>query len=114
MRDLEFSEADIENLAGKLSAIEHRLTDHERDLLLAIFAAAADRARPAGQHRPATLRAAQISARPETDAENQVTSEELRDQLLKAYAPGNDFVFVTSRKISGVKKPPHQPPATGD
>ena len=99
MRDLEFSRADIEKLAEKLSGA--KLDAGDRELLLAIFAAAAARTKPVGKGK-AIIREAEINERPYTK-KKVVRPESLREQLVNAYAPGNDFEIVTSKKI--VKKP---------
>ena len=55
MADLEFNPQDIENLAQKISTLQQSLTEQERLLLLAIFAAAANRAKVSGGGGTATL-----------------------------------------------------------
>jgi hypothetical protein len=94
MDDLEFSRQDIENLTQKLSTLE--LTEQERELLLAIFAAAADRARPSGPGE-ATLPPASSARAGEAEAatDEQETLADLQQQLLDAYTPTNSFDSVT-------------------
>jgi hypothetical protein len=110
MEDLEFSLDAIERLAAALSTVE--LDADQRDLLLAIFAAAADQATPAGEGR-ATLRAAQIRSEPQDDGEPQAagagdeeTSDSLRAALLGAYAPHDDFKNATYPRCRPVGSPP--------
>lgn len=87
MADLEFNRREIEDLARKLSTLESSLTVQERALLLAIFAAAADRANQTG---PGVAALPQASG---TDEE--ATLADLQQQLLSAHTPGNSFNDVT-------------------
>jgi hypothetical protein len=79
MSDLQFSRAEIERLARKLDSQESQLTDREKQLLLAIFAAARKQVR-SGEAR---------------DSGGGPTLTSLREQLGKAFMPdeGNDFVL---------------------
>ena len=102
MADLQFSQKDIEDLAQKLSNVQPPLTEQESTLLLAIFAAAAYRAKPSGPGGGATLPGFEIRNQPpEAKPEEQVSLTDLKQQLLNAYIPGNDFSFVVAGKIVG-------------
>lgn len=104
-----FSYEDIEHLADKLSGAG--LDDQERLLLVAIFAAAAARARPAEPFK-ATLPSFAVSDKPgsEYGVEN-VPLKELKHQLLNAFIPGQDFTWVTiERKQDKVVIQPRFPP----
>lgn len=96
MANLEFSQKDIEDLARKLSTLQPFLSDQERALLLAIFAAAAGSAKPFGPSG-ATLPKAGIAGQAAVaGTAAPVTAADLQQQLLGAYVPGNDFGSVTS------------------
>jgi hypothetical protein len=77
MSDLLFSRAEIEGLAQKLDSPQAQLSDREKQLLVAIFAAAGTEVRS-------------ISA-----DSSDITVTDLRRQLLKAFIPddGDDFVL---------------------
>ena len=106
MADLEFSRKEIESLATKLAQIQDQLTPDEQGLLLAIFAAAADSTQPAEPDRLARIRAAHIRTwHQENSAGDEETQDSLREQLLNAYTPGNDFEIVTSLDKAPVLKP---------
>jgi hypothetical protein len=114
MADLEFSQKDIEDLAQKLSTIQPPLSEQESWLLLAIFAAAAARAKPSGPDGGATLPRFEIRTQPPgagAGADEQVTLTDLQQHLLNAYIPGNDFNFVATGEIAPEPKivgiPPH-------
>jgi hypothetical protein len=99
MENLVFSLAAIQRLAESLSRAG--LDEQQEELLLAIFAAAADRATHDDEGR-ATLRAAQFRSEPREDGEPQAddagdeeTSDSLREKLVRAYAPGDDFTNAT-------------------
>ena len=107
MDKVPFSQADINGLAEQLSTLTS-LTDPQRKLLLAIFAAAADRATPTTTPGEATLPAAEI--KPQTSgpgAGTPVDPADLKQQLLNAYIPGNDFTDVTEPSKSGKITPAH-------
>lgn len=93
MEDLVFRRDDIKNLAKKLSKV--KLDADEQKLLLAIFAAAAERVRPARKDGKARIRAAQISEPPQASTRKQTAPKDLCDQLLYAYAPGKDLESAT-------------------
>ena len=88
--DLNFTLAEITSLAQKLSTVQN-LTGPEHDLLLAIFAVAADRAKVVNalNQESSLPQAAVAQTVPEPIAV--VTPEILKDQLLQAYIPGNYF-----------------------
>ncbi len=83
MADQRFSRREIAELARKIG--ELRLSENERTLLLAIFAAAADSAvrTPGGEAR---LAEAEVQGEPESGELG-----DLQRQLLNAYIPGNSF-----------------------
>ena len=92
--DLNFTLAEVTSLAQKLSMVqnlEESLTGPEHDLLLAIFAAAADRAQVVNaETQESTLPQAEV-AQTVPEPIPVVTPEILKDQLLQAYIPGNYF-----------------------
>jgi hypothetical protein len=102
MIEVAFDREDINELAEKIANRLHDLSPFEHALLLAIFAAAADRAEHAGDHR-ATLPASQFTHIPlERRKDDDVSADELHRQLLEAFTPGNDFdSVVASAKIVG-------------
>jgi hypothetical protein len=118
MADVEFTRKDIEDLARKLSTLQPFLSDQERQLLLAIFATAADHAESTGPGG-ASLPAASIRGQEaDAGAADQVTAEGLQQQLLSAYVPGNDFDSLTQahswhvqHKITAVGVPPPPGPS---
>lgn len=77
MTNVPFSRQDIEGLAGKLDALQSQLSGSEQALLLAIFSAARDR-----------VRIDLAEAGPE------VTPDDLRQQLLNAFIPGDGTDFI--------------------
>jgi hypothetical protein len=84
MAHLQFSTDEIAELARKIGELAGELSGKERTLLLAIFAAAAGSAKPAGAGE-ARLPEAEI--RHEEEAE----LGDLQSQLLNAYIPGNSL-----------------------
>lgn len=96
MANLEFSQQDIEDLARKLSTLQPFLSDQERALLLAIFAAAAGSAKPSGLSGATLPKAGIVGQAAEAGTAAPVTAADLQRQLLGAYVPGNDFGSVTS------------------
>jgi hypothetical protein len=87
MNPVKISREEIEALAGKVSGLA--LQPHERELLLAIFAAAADHAEPAATGDPkGKLPATAIKGRAPKGSET--TPAELKRQLLNAYFPGTN------------------------
>lgn len=112
MYDLVFSRQEIADLAQKLNVLEPDLTDQERRLLVAIFAAAADRAQPVGPSE-ATLPAADVGQTPDagTGTGEQASLADLQQQLLSAYTPGNSFESITQGGSQySIRKPQPPPP----
>jgi hypothetical protein len=102
MADLEFNKQDIENLAQKLATLWDKFSPQERDLLLAIFANAADNVNPPGPKQPATLPAASNSAQALVAGANyEATLANYQQQLLTAYVPGNSFDSITDGGDTG-------------
>jgi hypothetical protein len=81
MTEVTFSRSDIEGLAQKLDALTSELSQQEQQLLVAIFAAAANQVTPAGPQDPV-----------ETAAEEILTG--LREQILTSFVPGTGDKFV--------------------
>lgn len=77
MSDLQFSRAEIEDLARKLGSLQAELSERERQLLVAIFAAA------------------RIEVRSISDDSGGAAVADLRRQLLEAFIPysGDDFTI---------------------
>ena len=115
MADLEFNRDDVVSLIRKLSTLESIFSEQERALLLAIFAAAADRAKQTSPSE-ATLPGASVDQAPGTGAgtDEQPTLADLQQQLLSAYTPGNSFDSVTQPpvppSIHHIPPPPPPPP----
>jgi hypothetical protein len=102
MADLEFSRQDIEGLAQELAKVYGDLSQPQRALLLAIFAAAARSAKPPGQSQPATLPAASSPGPPlAAGADDDATMAYFQQQLLNAYTPGNSFDSITASGDTG-------------
>jgi hypothetical protein len=82
MASVTFTREEIDRLTDKLGSLASKLTEPEWELLLAIFAAAADKVGASQDPKSATL--------PGIQSENprESTARQLRDQLLRAYAPG--------------------------
>lgn len=98
MADLEFTQQNIQDLTRKLATLDAYLSDTERDLLLAIFAAAAERAKPYGTQHGGTLPQATSPGPPPQQGAGtgqQANLQSLQQQLLCAYIPGNSFDSVT-------------------
>ena len=103
MPELEFTWQQIANFATRLSQLDPPPNALERELLLALFAIAAEKARISTGTKTATLPLAGIKGQapghrgglPVTAAAviagQQVSADELKQQLLGAYIPGNDF-----------------------
>jgi hypothetical protein len=89
MPELQFNRKDIEDLTRKVGTLAPYLSDEERALLLAIFAAASTHAAP--RTRAATLPTADTE-RPDRGAETprEATFGDLQRQLLDAYVAGSD------------------------
>lgn len=102
MTEIVFTWQQIANFAGRLSSLDPPPSPLERELLLAIFAIAAEKAKISTGTETATLPLAAIKGQPaghrdgravspDVIAGQQVSAEELKNQLLGAYIPGNDF-----------------------
>jgi hypothetical protein len=96
--DFEFTLEQVTSLAQKLSKVQQDLQPEEYKLLLAIFAAAAARA-------TVTNQAAHTSTLPEPHVVGQASGpipqqslNDLQDQLINAYIPGNYFQAVDPTK----------------
>ena len=98
MKEVYFTREDIAGLAKELSALS--LTDKQRKLLQAIFAAAADRAMATAKPDLVMLPAPQIRSQP-GGAGSQGNLPALMRQLLNAYLPGNDFNDIISTSATG-------------
>jgi hypothetical protein len=117
MADLQFSRQEIADLAQKLTTIASDLSERETSLLVAIFAAAADRATPAGPGGGATLPRYEIRIWPgEAGYEEGVNLLDLKQELLNAFIPGNDFNFFVTGKVVGPPPPKvvGPPPGMGE
>jgi hypothetical protein len=104
MADMEFTQQDIQNLTRKLATLDPYFSDRERDLLLAIFATAAERAKPYGSQHGGTLPQAVSSVPPPghgAGTGQQASLPRLQQQLLSAYVPGNSFDSVTQGGLTG-------------
>ena len=113
MPNLEFNQQNISDLADTVSTLLPNLTQLERVLLLAIFAAAAARAEPSGAGGTATLPLAEIKGGVAGSVGSQpATVDALKQQLLNAYIPGNDFNSLTEAtlKITGDQITAMHPP----
>jgi hypothetical protein len=89
MPELQFNRKDIEDLARKVGTLEPYLSEQEHALLLAIFAAASERATP--RTRAATLPTAETEhPTREAGTPRHATFGDLHQQLLDAYVAGPD------------------------
>ena len=79
MAELVFTRTEIEDLARKLASPQSQLSERERALLLAIFAAASRQVRP--RH-------------PEGSGRAEPTLANLREELVKAFIPGEAPEFT--------------------
>ena len=79
MSEVEFSRAEIEALAGKLDSPQLQLSERERTLLRAIFAAASSQVRRRGA---------------EGSGETEPTLANLREELLNSFIPGDAAEFI--------------------
>jgi len=108
MANVEFKQQDIKDLVDKLGGILDSLSEQERILLVAIFAAAANHAVVSGKDL-AMLPVPKIRGeRRREGGRGELTAEELKEQLLKAYVPGKYLGTVThsADKIVGVPPGP--------
>jgi hypothetical protein len=111
MVEVAFNPAAINELADKVAKGLRFLSPYERALLLAIFAAAADRAKHISDDT-ARLRASQFTHPQREDRNDDIYTEvevkkedieKLRRQLIEAYVPGDDFESVTEGEIRNKK-----------
>ena len=79
MAELEFTRREIEDLARKLASPQSQLSEREQALLLAIFSAAGRQARP---------------RYPEGSGRAELTLANLREELVKAFIPGDAPEFT--------------------
>jgi hypothetical protein len=101
MAELHFSWRDISELTKRLSSVAHELTEVEWALLLAIFAAAAERVESGEGEANGTLPAARISDYPHRiESPRHLDPAELRNQLLHAYIPGSPVSVYWAHKIT--------------
>ncbi len=100
---IQFTQAEIEELAQELSTLGS-LTDPQKELLVAIFAAAADRAKPVAPAGPAGQPKSPAAVLPAANIKNRAAGAplpDLKQALLNAYVPGNDFSDVMATSNSG-------------
>jgi hypothetical protein len=89
MPDITFDWHQVKRLTNALGRFSTELDREEWALLLAIFAAAADKIDPSPDGKSGTLPAAQIRGNGETvEDPRESDAVELREQLLDAYTPG--------------------------
>jgi hypothetical protein len=88
MSDLQFSRAEIEGLALKLASPQAGLSEREKQLLLAIFAAARNQVWSS-----------------EDSGEAHITLTDLREQLLNAFIPDDGAEFVIHIDYVGPIRP---------
>lgn len=87
MADPAFTEGEINDLAQSLTRNQQKLTPQERQLLLAVFAAAGDNV--------------QLVAGPPTLAplDEEITAADLHDQLLGSFTPGVLFAAADAHSL---------------
>jgi hypothetical protein len=110
MTHLEFNQQDIENLVNKLGPIAKKLTEQERMLLVAIFAAAGNQAAVSGES-VAVLPVPEFRGQGKGAGARrgrQPTVAELKRQLLDGYVPGKDLGTATHQgdKVVGLRDGP--------
>jgi hypothetical protein len=88
MADVEFSHDDIVSLIAKISTLQPDFSDQELQLLMSIFALAAEHTRPAHGPRKVTLHEPTEPDEPAI-VDGSATVDELKKQLLQAYTPGS-------------------------
>jgi len=98
MADLVFNQNTLESLCAKVSTLQPELSVGEYQLLLAIFAVAADHARSLGAAGEAALPEAAGSAQA---ADTAPDAAALQQQLLDAYVAGSSFSDVVGASGSG-------------
>jgi hypothetical protein len=98
MPSFEFSRQEGENLAQKLASFHAELSEREWALLLAVFSAARD-----------NVEVVALAAGP---GPTEPTLEDLREQIINAFIPGNDIVVSVNIRIGHLTPPPPPPPPT--
>ena len=93
MANLTFTLKEIKDLAHKVSALDQFLSKKERELLLAIFASAAESVTRNKAGRG-------VFPAPEQGADK-TTLEDLQQELLNAYIAGNEPPHGIAAKITG-------------
>ena len=113
MGEVKFTLQDVEDLTRKVSTLAPDLTANEHALLLAIFAAAADRIEVSATGQ-GTLPAAAVQG--EQLGAEQLTVADFRRQLLNAYIPGEGpteggfRALITAMPPGPPFTPPPRPP----
>jgi hypothetical protein len=118
MPDMEFTQEDIDGLVQKVATLAPDLDESERVLLLAIFAMAAEHAKPSRPGRATLPQPASLGEFPQEidESADQATLADLRQELLNAYITGNSFdsviphIDVFSIHEIGIRPPPPPPP----
>jgi hypothetical protein len=95
MADMEFSRDDIASLIEKISTLQPDLSDQDRQLLMSIFALAAEHTGPAGGPEAAVTLPEPATPDQQAEGDGPATVDELRRQLLEAYTPGSSFPSAT-------------------
>jgi hypothetical protein len=95
MANLDFTRQDIVDLIRKLSTLQPYFSEKECALLLAIFGAAAERARSSGVSGATLPEAGSSGQTPGAGTGGSETIASLQQQLLSAYIPGNSFDAIT-------------------
>src|SRR6266581_4126820 len=106
MADLEFNRQDIENLIRKVSTLQPYFSAQELQLLMSIFALAAERAEPGDAPQVAMLPEAVVPGQQAGGGGGPATVAQLQQQLLQAYIPGSSFDSVTG---GGLAPSIHEP-----
>jgi hypothetical protein len=100
MADLAFETKEIVSLARKVSALYPFLSEKERQLLLAIFASAAESATQV-QKDHGKFELPKVKGQTPEAKIDEITLELLQEQLLNAYTPGKAPPNGISEKIAG-------------
>jgi hypothetical protein len=94
MADLEFKRDDIVSLIEKVSSLQPHFSTQELQLLMSIFALAAEHTVPTDTPQVAMLPEATAPGQ-QAGGTEPATVDELQQQLLQAYIPGSSFDSVT-------------------
>jgi hypothetical protein len=94
MADLEFNRDDIVSLIEKVSSLQPHFSTQELQLLMSIFALAAEHTVPTDTPQVAMLPEATAPGQ-QAGGTEPATVDELQQQLLQAYIPGSSFDSVT-------------------